>query len=136
MLMVDKWRNQRLDDYAKQRGYALAYEPPDACGLEAVVCPGEGQTISNIIMAIAQLETQRGKTAVGNNLTGIKGSNGQYLIFDSFQASLDYSEQIWTNYYGSYPLDQALARWKTGDPNNTDPATIRYISNAHYLLGM
>ena len=118
--------------------YGASYEFADPCGLEAVVCPDEIQepTTEQIISIIAQLETQNGKTGVGksrNNLTGLRDSTG-YLSFPDQRTSIEYSVDLWNRAYGGLDVESALAKWKTGNKNNRDPQTLKYIANFKLIL--
>lgn len=115
----------------------IEYELPNPCGLIDVVCKDEvpQYTAVQIIRAIAQMETQNGKTGVGkskNNLTGIGGKNA--WIFVSKEESFDYSVALWERAYSHLTLEQGLAKWKTGNSLNTEPATIYYIKTVKLIL--
>lgn len=107
----------------------------DKCYLEDVVCEGEQiWEVEKVIDTIAFLETQNGKTGVGkskNNLTGLR-TIGEYWSFATKQESLDYSISLWKVAYADLLIEDALAKWKTGNPKNRDEATLRYISNFKY----
>jgi len=90
----------------------------------------------DIIRAIAFLETQNGKTGVGhtkNNLTGIF-LNGSYATFETKEESFAYSAILWENRYSEMDIEDALARWKTGDPKNRDAETIKYIKDFYKVI--
>lgn len=111
----------------------------DSCSLEVVICDGEitEPTVEQIILAISQRETGGCKYGVGrskNNCTGIVTATG-YRSFASPEDSLDFSVQLWRDYYaGIEGLDSQLARWKTGSAINRDPETLKYIADIRWLL--
>lgn len=93
-------------------------------------------TPEQIISIIAKLETNEGKTGVGrtrNNPTGIKCGKG-YCSFVSYQEGLDYSVSLWRTYYLGEDIEDALAKWKTGNPKDRSEATKRYINNFNHLI--
>lgn len=113
----------------------LASSFPDSCGLEAVVCSDEKSKeqldIEKIIKSISILETNECQTGVGlhkRNPTGIRNAQG-YLTFASCEEGLDYSADLWERLYSNLGLEDALAKWKTGNPQDRSAATKRYINN-------
>ena len=120
--------------------YGASYEFPSECGLEAVVCENEKSEIHNltdvkpsveeIVRAISILETGGGTNIISgkNNATGIKVQS-TYIDFTSIQECLDYTKGLWERRYAGLPLEDALAKYRTGDPNNRDPETLKYIAN-------
>lgn len=64
-----------------------------------------------------------------NNPLSIKCRGGSYCHYETLAEGYSVATALWNRSYASLPLDDALARWKTGNPANRDPATIRYIAN-------
>lgn len=120
------------------KAYAY-YEPPSSCSLEVVICPEEIKepSVEEIISIIAQLETQNGKTGVGatkHNPTGIKNSKGLYQEFQTLEEGLLVSAELWRLGYSNLDIDSALAKWKTGNPQDRSPQTLKYISDFYSLI--